>query len=167
MVLRFDLNAGDLARVVAKAQSQLIIRRDHVVQTERVECRSIGDWKYRLQTAQRAEGDRLTLAVDGSERNRSATQEEPAPDHRTRSKRGAGCDQWVESVQRGAATTRSKIGIPDTELGRATAETEQAINVRGLLRRDVAECLRRKTRSKRRQRHRRSQTLRHVTREET
>ena len=72
LVLRLDLNTGDLARVVAEPETELMLRCDQVVQAERVERCIVGNRKHSLQIVQRSESYELTRGVRGAARNRRA-----------------------------------------------------------------------------------------------
>src|SRR4029434_5632099 len=57
LILRFDLNAGKLTRVVAKAHTKLVVFGDQVIQANRVVSGAVGNGKYALEIIQRPEGD--------------------------------------------------------------------------------------------------------------
>ena len=72
LVLRLDLDTGDLARVITKAETELVMRSDHVVQPERVERCIVSNRKHPLQVVQRSERYKLARSVDGTAGNRRA-----------------------------------------------------------------------------------------------
>src|SRR5262249_28076070 len=118
LVLRFDLNTGERARVITEAEGELMIRSNQVVQAERIVGGAVCNRKNLLQIVQRSKRDGLSGGVCGSKRHWRAGKNKSWSNRarQDRTDRGTPAavirrNQRIAARQRSAATTRSEESV--------------------------------------------------------